>query len=344
MNHKTIDFRSDTVTKPSEAMLDAMCSAAVGDDVYREDPTVIKLEEIIADKTGFDAAIFAPSGTQTNLLALLSTCERGDEYIVGQSYHTYLYEGGGAAVLGGIQPQPLPVQPDGTLDLAQVESVIKPIDDHYARTKLLSLENTTNGRPVPISYIKDAHALCKKHNLKLHLDGARAFNAAVALNVEIKEITKYFDSVSICLSKGLGAPVGSVLCGSSELITKARRWRKVLGGGMRQAGFIAAAGIYALQNNVKRLHEDHENAAYMASELAKIPEITVITNSVNTNMFYIERPKNYDSLHQHLMQKNVILSNSTYFGKTLRFVMHLDITRSDIDHTLSLMKEFYNNS
>lgn len=247
-------------------------------------------------------------------------------------------------MLGGIQPQPLQVQLNGTLDLAQVESVIKPIDDHYARTKLLSLENTTNGRPVPISYIKDAHALCTNHNLRLHLDGARAFNAAVALNVDIKEMTQYFDSVSICLSKGLGAPVGSLLCGNSELITKARRWRKVLGGGMRQAEFIAAAGIYALQNNVGRLREDHENAAYMADELAKIPEITVIPNLVNTNMFYIERPKNYDALHHYLLQNKVIISNSTYFGKTVRLVMHLDITRSDIDHTVSLIKEFYTNS
>lgn len=343
MHSKPIDFRSDTATKPSAAMLETMMNATVGDDVYKEDPTVIALEEMIASKTGKEAAIFASSGTQTNLLALISHCERGDEYIVGQSYHTYFWEGGGASVLGSVQPQPLSVQTDGTLDLEQVESVIKPIDDHHVRTKLLSLENTTGGKVIPISYLQNAHDLCKKHNLILHLDGARVFNAAVALNLDIKEITQYFDSVSICLSKGLGAPVGSVLCGSRELIAKARRWRKVLGGGMRQVGFIAAAGIYALENNIDRLREDHDNASYMADRLAEIPEITVTPHSINTNMFYIEEPKDYDALHKYLLQNNVTFPNGHYSSTALRLVTHLDVTPEGIDLTIDLIREFYKN-
>ncbi|HAQ62179.1 TPA: low-specificity L-threonine aldolase, partial [Candidatus Delongbacteria bacterium] len=227
-----IDLRSDTVTRPSEAMRKAMYKAEVGDDVYGDDPTVNRLEALGAEMLGTEAAIFATSGTQANLLTLLAHCERGDEYIVGQHAHTYKYEGGGAAVLGSIQPQPLEMNEKGMIDLKAAKTFIKDDDDfHYAKTRLLCLENTYGGRVVPQDYIKEAKAFADRHKLKLHLDGARVFNAAVKLNIDVKEITKHFDSVQVCLSKGLGAPVGSLLCSSKDVVTKARRWRKVLGGG-----------------------------------------------------------------------------------------------------------------
>ncbi|MFW6055107.1 MAG: low-specificity L-threonine aldolase, partial [Thermodesulfobacteriota bacterium] len=257
---KPIDLRSDTVTRPSPEMLAAMNRAEVGDDVYGEDPSVNHLEALAAEKLGTEAALFVSSGTQGNLLGVMTHCTRGDEYIVGQKAHTYRLEGGGAAVLGGIQPQPLDFEPDGTLDLIKVASFIKPDDIHCARTRLLCLENTMGGTPLPLEYLGQAARLAKKHRLNTHLDGARIFNAAVKQEVPVQAISEHFDSVSFCLSKGLGAPVGSVLCGSREQIQKARRWRKVLGGGMRQAGYLAAAGVYALENNVQRLAEDHDNA------------------------------------------------------------------------------------
>ncbi|HAQ62426.1 TPA: low-specificity L-threonine aldolase, partial [Candidatus Delongbacteria bacterium] len=227
-----IDLRSDTVTRPSEAMRKAMYKAEVGDDVYGDDPTVNRLEALGAEMLGTEAAIFATSGTQANLLALLAHCERGDEFIVGQHAHTYKYEGGGAAVLGSIQPQPLEMNENGMIDLKVAKTFIKDDDDfHYAKTRLLCLENTYGGRVVPMEYLKEAHTFARKHKLKLHLDGARVFNAAVKLNIDVKEIIKHFNSVQVCLSKGLGAPVGSLLCSSKEVIEKARRWRKVLGGG-----------------------------------------------------------------------------------------------------------------
>ena len=229
-----IDLRSDTVTLPTEPMRAAMMAAELGDDVYGEDPTVNALEEKAASMLGKESALFAPSGTQSNLLALMAHCERGDEYIVGEKAHTYRYEGGGAAVLGSIQPQPLPFNIRGELFLESIESVIKPDDFHFAKTRLLCLENTVAGKVVSLDYMQAAGELAKKHNLGFHLDGARAFNAAVKLKVDIEELVRPFDSVSICLSKGLGAPVGSVLVGSKKLIERARRWRKVLGGGMRQ--------------------------------------------------------------------------------------------------------------
>jgi len=226
---RQIDLRSDTVTLPSEPMRAAMAAAEVGDDVYGEDPTVNKLEAFAANLLGKEAALFVASGTQSNLLAIMSHCERGDEYIVGQQGHTYKYEGGGAAVLGSIQPQPLDYQADGTIDLLQIEAAIKPDDPHFARTRLLSLENTQGGKALPLDYIQRAHDLARARGLALHLDGARVFNAAVKQNVHVTEIVRCFDTVSVCLSKGLGAPVGSVLCGSNGLIARARRWRKVLG-------------------------------------------------------------------------------------------------------------------
>ena len=338
---KTIDLRSDTVTKPSKAMLDAMICAPLGDDVYGEDPTVIKLESMIAERAGMEAAIFAPSGTQTNLMGIMSHCERGDEYIVGQTAHTYLWEGGGAAVLGSVQPQPLDFEHDGTLDLKKVEMVIKPVDDHLVRTKLLCLENTTNGKVLPLSYLKEASLLAKTNNLMLHLDGARVFNAAVALDLELSDISQYFDSISICFSKGLGAPIGSVLCGNKDVIKRARRWRKVLGGGMRQAGILAAACIYALEHNVERLKQDHENAQRLSEGLSEIDEMTVAHNSVHTNMLFIETPKNYHALHAHLAQKGIVLPKQPNRNGLIRLVTHLDVTERDIDVILAEIESFF---
>lgn len=336
-----IDFRSDTVTKPSKSMLDAMMRAEVGDDVYGEDPTVNKLEFMVAERAGMEAALFAPSGTQSNLLAIMSHCERGDEYIVGQTAHTYLWEGGGAAVLGSVQPQPLDFEPDGTLDLNKVSMAIKPLDDHHARSRLLCLENTNQGKILPLSYLKQVSLFCQQHRLSCHLDGARVFNAAVQLNVELDEISQHVDSISICLSKGLGAPIGSVLCGTKELIQKARRWRKVVGGGMRQAGIIAAAGIFALEHQVSRLQEDHDNARALALGLAEIDEIIVDKNMLHTNMLFIKQPKDYMGLWEHLRQHNIIFPKKPNALNVIRLVTHLDISAESIQYTIDTIKKYY---
>ncbi len=256
-----IDLRSDTVTQPGAAMRAVMAEADVGDDVYGEDPSVNRLESYTAQLLGKAAALFVPSGTQSNLLALLCHCQRGDEYIVGQDAHTYRYEGGGAAALGGIQPQPLPFQADGTMELHDIQANIKPDDFHFARTRLVCLENTQGGRVLKPEYVDATKALCDDHELALHLDGARFFNACAALDLPPDTLATPFDSISVCLSKGLGAPVGSVLAGSAELIGRARRWRKMLGGGMRQAGILAAGGLYALQHNRQLLARDHEHSS-----------------------------------------------------------------------------------
>ena len=270
-----MDFRSDTVTKPSQAMRDAMANAEVGDDVYGDDPTVNELEQWAANETGFEAAMFTSSGTQANLLGLMAHCERGDEYLCGQQAHNYKYEAGGAAVLGSIQPQPIENNPDGSLDFKKLAAAIKPDDSHFARTKLLSLENTINGKVLPMSYLAEAREFVNQHGLKMHLDGARVYNAAVALDVHIKEIAQHFDSMTICLSKGLGAPIGSLLLGSKEYIAKARRLRKMVGGGMRQAGILAAAGQMALTENVAQLKADHDNAKILAIGLNKLEGFSV---------------------------------------------------------------------
>lgn len=248
-----IDLRSDTVTRPSPAMLQAMVSAPLGDDVMGDDPTVIQLQQAVAERAGKAAGLFFPSGTQSNLAALMAHCERGDEYLVGQQAHTYKYEGGGAAVLGSIQPQPIEHAEDGTLPLEKLAAALKPEGDpHFARTRLLALENTFHGKLIPADYVRAATDWARAHGLATHLDGARVFNAAVASGKPLAEMCAPFDSVSICFSKGLGAPVGSVLAGSAELIARARRWRKVLGGGLRQSGVLAAACLYALEHNVER--------------------------------------------------------------------------------------------
>ncbi|MDT3315021.1 low-specificity L-threonine aldolase [Pseudomonas sp. rhizo66] len=328
-----IDLRSDTVTQPTPAMLDAMTAADTGDDVYGEDPTVNRLEAELASRLGFAAALFVPTGTMSNLLGLMAHCERGDEYIVGQQAHTYKYEGGGAAVLGSIQPQPLEVQADGSLDLDQVAAAIKPDDFHFARTRLLALENTMQGKVLPLDYLARARRFTQGKGLQLHLDGARLYNAAVKLGVDAREITQYFDSVSVCLSKGLGAPVGSVLCGSEQLIGKARRLRKMVGGGMRQAGLLAAAGLYALDHNVERLADDHANAQLLADGLR---EAGFIVEPVQTNMVYVQMDDKAEAIKAFAAERGIKLSAAA----RLRMVTHMDVNRSQIEQVIATFVEF----
>ncbi|MBY8937167.1 low-specificity L-threonine aldolase [Pseudomonas fluorescens] len=328
-----IDLRSDTVTQPTPAMLDAMTAADTGDDVYGEDPTVNRLEAELAKRLGFAAALFVPTGTMSNLLGLMAHCERGDEYVVGQQAHTYKYEGGGAAVLGSIQPQPLEVQADGSLDLDQVAAAIKPDDFHFARTRLLALENTMQGKVLPLEYLARARRFTQDKGLQLHLDGARLYNAAVKLGVDAREITQYFDSVSVCLSKGLGAPVGSVLCGSEKLIGKARRLRKMVGGGMRQAGLLAAAGLYALDHNVERLADDHANAQLLADGLR---EAGFIVEPVQTNMVYVQMGDKAEALKAFAGERGIKLSAAA----RLRMVTHMDVNCSQIEQVIATFVEF----
>ncbi|MDB6144509.1 MAG: low-specificity L-threonine aldolase [Pseudomonas sp.] len=328
-----IDLRSDTVTQPTAGMRDAMASAPLGDDVYGEDPTVTRLEDWLADKLGFAAAMFVPTGTMSNLLALMAHCGRGDEYIVGQQAHTYKYEGGGAAVLGSIQPQPLEVQADGSLDLNQVLAAIKPDDFHFARTRLLALENTMQGKVLPQAYLAAARKLCDEQGLALHLDGARLYNAAVKLGVDARDITRHFDSVSVCLSKGLGAPVGSVLCGSVELIDRARRLRKMVGGGMRQSGMLAAAGLYALEHQVERLADDHANAQYLAEGLRGLG---YQIEPVQTNMVYVQIDERAEALKNFCAMRGIKLSAAA----RLRMVTHLDVSRAQIEQVVAAFAEF----
>jgi threonine aldolase len=331
-----LDLRSDTVTRPGAAMRAVMNAAEVGDDVYGDDPTVNRLQEYAAELFGYEDALFAPSGTQSNLLALLVHCGRGDEYLVGQEAHTYRYEGGGAAVLGSIQPQPIINQPDGSIALADIASYIKPDDFHFARSKLLALENTIGGRVLPLDYLAQATALAHERGLATHLDGARICNAAVKLGVSPRAAVAGFDSVSVCLSKGLGAPIGSVLCGSKPLIAEAKRWRKMLGGGMRQAGMIAAGGLYALEHNIARLAEDHDNAAYFASELAKFKGITVSTPQ--TNIFYVDVPPDAcRGLNDVLQLTRIRVSMSP----KLRIVTNMDASRDDIDRAITVFGDFF---
>ncbi len=335
---KTIDLRSDTVTRPTQAMRAAMADAVVGDDVFGDDPTVNELQARSVEMLGTEAALFVPSGTQCNLVALLSHCERGDEYIVGQQAHTYRLEGGGAAVLGSIQPQPLEFEVDGTLDLERVASAIKPDNNHFARTRLLCLENTQGGKVLPLEYIEQASAFAKGHGLALHLDGARVFNAAVKLNIPVREIAQHFDSIAFCLSKGLGAPVGSVLCGTEALIKRAHRWRKVLGGGMRQAGILAAAGLVALNNHVERLAEDHANARQLADGLASVDELEVDPQKVQTNMVLVSMNQSHcDALAEFLRQHGILIIS----GKTTRLVTHLDVTTDDVQSVVRRFKDFF---
>lgn len=338
---KRLDLRSDTVTKPTEAMWAAMNRAEVGDDVYGEDQLTNRLESLTAEILGTEDALFCTSGTQSNLAALLTHCRRGDEYIVGQHAHAYRYEGGGAAALGSIQPQPMDVEEDGTFDLSKVERYIKKDDVHYARTTLFCLENTFGGLALPMGYLKDCHALAKAKNLLLHLDGARLFNAASKWRVPPSKIASLFDSVSICISKGLGAPVGSLLCGNKTFIAEARRWRKTLGGGMRQTGMLAAAGIYALENNIDRLSEDQHNAEALARGLQEIEELKVRYHENQTNILFLRLPqKRLGELHVFLRQRGIIIPDGTH----VRIVIHLEIDRRDTDFILESFKTFFSRS
>lgn len=333
-----IDLRSDTVTKPTRAMREAMLDAEVGDDVYGEDPTVNALQQRLASDLGFEAGLFVPSGTQSNLLALMSHCERGDEYIVGADAHTYKFEGGGAAVLGSIQPQPIPQDVDGTLPLDKVKAAIKPIDPHFARTRLLALENTWHGRVLPLDYLRAAREFTRERGLALHLDGARLYNAAVAGGVPAREIAQHFDSVSVCLSKGLGAPVGSVLVGSAALIEKARRWRKVAGGGWRQAGLLAAACSYALDHHVARLADDHARAVRLAKGLGDVAGIKLLGQ--HTNMVFIDVPaERLRELDAYLRAASIRISIG--YLPTLRLVTHLDIHDAGVERVIRTFAEFF---
>lgn len=338
-----IDLRSDTVTTPCNNMRRVMANAEVGDDVYEEDLTVKHLESKLAEMVGHEKGLFVPSGTQSNLVALLSHCQRGDEYIVAQHGHTYRYEAGGAAVLGGIQPQPITAEADGTIDLNTVALEIKADDFHFARTRLLALENTTNGKAVSLDYIARAASLTQKHKLGLHLDGARIFNGAIALRVPAAQIADHFDSVSICLSKGLGAPVGSVLCSNRDLIDRARRWRKMLGGGMRQAGMLAAAGIYALDHNIDRLQQDHDHAKLLADELMRRNpdvDLQVIGGKAHTNMVFISLPNHdIDALRAHAKAHHLLLGTRVALN-TLRLVTHRQISEPEILSVVQLITNF----
>lgn len=330
-----VDLRSDTVTRPTPAMLEAIKAAKVGDDVFGDDPTVNALQERVAALLGKEAALFMSSGTQSNLCGLLAHCGRGDEYIVGQLAHTYRYEGGGAAVLGSIQPQPLPNQPDGSIRLEDIAAAIKPDDPHFARTRLLALENTWSGNVLPASYVRDACELAHSRGLATHLDGARLFNAAVASGRTVADLTRTFDSVSICFSKGLGAPIGSMLVGSRELIARAHRVRKMVGGGLRQVGLLAAAADHALTHHVDRLADDHALARRLAEGLAALPGVTVTPPQTNIVFAQVESGRT-PALLEHLKSRGVLATG--LIG--LRFVTHLDVDAAGIDHAIASAAEF----
>ncbi|AGC63251.1 threonine aldolase [Mycobacterium liflandii 128FXT] len=331
-----IDLRSDTVTRPSQAMLAAMTAAEVGDDVWGDDPTVLSLQVAVADRAGKEAGLFFPSGTQSNLAAVMAHCERGDEYLVGQLAHSYKYEGGGAAVLGSIQPQPIENAPDGTLPLEKIADAIKPIDNHFARTRLLALENTINGRVLPEDYVQEAVALVRSRGLSAHLDGARVCNASVASGRPVADLCAPYDTVSICFSKGLGAPVGSVLVGSTLLIERAHRWRKVLGGGMRQSGILAAACLYALEHNVERLADDHANARHLAEGLSSIEPVKVLSHA--TNMVFAQFPEADRAPLEAWLKQRGILTQMLYAS---RFVTHCDVSRNDVDTFVESVGDYF---
>ncbi|WP_431125182.1 low-specificity L-threonine aldolase [Variovorax paradoxus] len=344
-----VDLRSDTVTQPNPAMREAMMAAPLGDDVFGTDPSVNALQEKIAALLGFEAALFVPTGTQSNLCAILSHCGRGDEYIVGQQAHCYRWEGGGAAVFGSVQPQPLDHAPDGTLPLAQIEAAIKPDDAHFARTRLLALENTLGGKLLPFEYVQAATDLARSKGLQRHLDGARLFNAATAqaalnkrsdIRAEARRIAQCFDSVSVCFSKGLGAPIGSALVGSREFIARAHRIRKMAGGGMRQAGLLAAAASHALDHHVDRLAEDHALARRLAEGLEGIEGLKV--EAPHTNIVFVDltgaAQARSAELLAHLNQQG-ILATGLY---RLRFVTHLDVDAAGVDRAVAAIRGFFN--
>jgi threonine aldolase len=339
-----IDLRSDTVTQPTPEMREAMARAELGDDVFGDDPTVNRLEEIAAAKMGKEAAVFVASGTMGNLTSLLTHCRRGEEVIVGDQAHIFRYEAGGSSALGGIAQFQIPNNPDGTLPLDRVEAAIRGSDQHEARTKLIALESTHNrcgGTVLPAEYLKQVRDLADKHNLKVHLDGARVFNASVALGVDVKAITQYVDSVTFCLSKGLSAPVGSVICGSQDFIAQARRYRKMLGGGMRQAGVLAAAGIVALEKMIDRLAEDHVNARRLAEGLADTTGVAIDLDRVQTNIIYFDLTPEVkapgEAITQRMLDHKIKILNPGP-ARRFRFVTHAWIDRGDVDQVLLAFK------
>ncbi|MCS7222605.1 MAG: low-specificity L-threonine aldolase [Anaerolineae bacterium] len=338
---RLVDLRSDTITKPTPAMRRAMAEAEVGDDVFGEDPTVNRLEEIAAERLGKEAGLFVASGTMGNLVSLLAQCGRGDEVILGDQAHTFYYEQGGIAALGGIHPRPLPNQPDGTLDLDQIEAAIRPDNVHFPRTRLIALENTHNrcfGSPLSVEYMRAVGALARRYGLRVHVDGARLFNAAIALGVEARELVADADSVTFCLSKGLAAPVGSVVCGTRAFIAEARRARKVLGGGMRQAGVLAAAGIVALMEMVDRLAEDHANARRLAEGLADMEGISIEVDRVKTNILYFTVTNGMSALEltRRLEAEGVrVLPTGP---RQLRAVTNYHVTAEDIEYVLGVFR------
>ncbi len=344
---RRVDLRSDTVTQPTAAMREAMMQAPLGDDVFGEDPSVNELQDKIAGLLGFEAALFMPTGTQSNLCGILAHCQRGDEYLVGQMAHTYRWEGGGAAVLGSVQPQPLNHQPDGTLSLTDIEAAIKPDDAHFARTRLLALENTWGGKVLPMNYLIEASSLAHRHGLSTHLDGARLFNAAVAQAAaigsnpmtEARRIALCFDSVSVCFSKGLGTPAGSALCGSRDYIARAHRLRKMTGGGMRQVGLLAAAATHALDHHVHRLSEDHTRMQRLARGLQGLNGLSF--EPPQTNILFLdlvgEAKVRAAELSSHLKNHGVLANGST----RLRLVTHLDLSHEDIDYAISVFRQFF---
>jgi threonine aldolase len=337
-----IDLRSDTVTQPTPAMREAMARAEVGDDVFSEDPTVNRLEQLAAERLGKQAALFVASGTMGNLVALLTHCGRGDEVVVGDRQHAFLAELGGMAALGGIQPRPVPNQRDGTLRVDDIRSAIRPENIHYPRTRLIALENThllSNGSPLPPDYLKQVRAVADEHGLKIHTDGARIFNAAVALNVPVVDLARDSDSVQFCLSKGLSAPVGSMLVGTENFIAEARRHRKMVGGGMRQAGVIAAAGIVALETMVERLAQDHANAKYLAESLADLPGIVLDPEAVKTNMVLFDlEPDGRDAyeLVARVKREDVLIQARGRY--TLRAATHYGVERADVERAIGAIR------
>ena len=355
MSRPASDFRSDTVTRPTPDMRRAMADAEVGDDVYGDDPSVNALQATVAERLGFGDALFLPSGTQANLVGIMGHCGRGDEVILGQFWHTYRWEAGGMAVLGSIQPQPIAHQADGTLALEDIRAAIKPDDPHYARTRLVVMENTHGGRLLPLPYLQSVRVLASEHGLATHLDGARLFNAAVAQAAiddstvweAARAITACFDSVSVCLSKGLGAPVGSLLLGNTAFIAAARRTRKLLGGGMRQAGILAAGALHAIEHHVERLSDDHALAAQLARELVAAAEANfalrgTFTAVAHTNMVFTETPFELgDALLSHLDREGVMVTSSRHGAQArMRWVAHLDVGAADVARAAAAVSAF----
>ena len=343
---KTVDLRSDTVTQPTAAMRSAMFDAPLGDDVFGDDPSVNALQEKVASLLGFEAALFMPTGTQSNLCGLMAHCQRGDEYLVGQSAHTYRYEGGGAAVLGSIQPQPLAQNASGQMALEDIANAIKPDDCHFAQTRLLCLENTWNGHPMPSEYLDGATRMARDKGLAVHLDGARLFNAAAAavqpgesVAASALRITSYFDSVSVCFSKGLGAPVGSALCGSKAFIARAHRVRKMAGGGMRQSGILAAAASFALDNHLERLAQDHAMAQRLAKGLENIAGLKV--RSAQTNIVFVDVDDGKGPALLAYLKAHGVLATGLI---GLRFVTHLDVDAQGIDHAAACVRAFFDET